>query len=235
MKNISIATLALVLGTAASASANPLTTLTVPSGFGAQKGQLYVTSDYQTHTRGLKVSDGEVGIGYGVTDNIEINATANSFGLNNNGGKIGDGSISAKIHARIDDSASVAVGYNAVVSSGVTDRQQGSYYGVVTKVIATKENVSEDFSRVAITAGVGGGEFNKFDKSSKPNVANYNPSLFAAVAVKVKPNLAAIVEYKGNDLAVGVSYAATDNLTINAAVVDIAKEPRIVAGLGFRF
>jgi hypothetical protein len=215
----------IILGTATSAIASPQLTINNPSGFGAENGQVYVQADYQTKTRNTEVSDGQVGFGIGIGSAkdlaLDLNVTANSFGLNSNGGKLGDGNVSVKLHKNIDSSTGIAVGYNSIVSNGLTDYPKNSYYVAATKVVALKKSVDETFSRASFTIGYGGGQF--------------KDSMFGSVAVKVTKSLSTIVEYQAGEMSIEASYSVNENLNVNAAVKDLSTTPRLVSGASFSF
>jgi len=222
-----IATLSIVssLSIASNASASPSTTLFVPSGYGAGDGTVYINADYQSKTRGTNKADGEIGVGLGLGDankgvGIEVNYTINSLS-GGGGGTTGDGAVSLKLHRRVSDDTSVAVGYNQFAKIGTSDYPSNSIYGSVTKVFATKDKLSDTFSRVAVTAGYGGGVFN-----NRP---------FGAVAVRVAKPLSLIAEYTGQDVAAGVSFAVNDNLTVNVGARDLDRGARFVAGASYGF
>jgi hypothetical protein len=208
--------------------ANPLLTISNPSGYGAENGQFYTIAEYQTRTPGTNVSDGQVGIGLGLGSAkdlaLDINVNLSSFGLNNSvgrpDGKLGDGFLSLKAHKRLDEGTSLAVGYNALATNGITDFPQSSYYISATKIIKLKEDVEQPFSRAAVTVGGGNGAYS---------------GIFSTVAIKATNRLSLITEYTNNDLALGASYKATEGLTATVAVKDATKKPRIVFGMQMNF
>jgi hypothetical protein len=213
------------LSIATNATANPATTLFVPSGYGADSGSAYVTADIQSNTRGTNKADGEIGVGIGLGDasngvGIDANYTVNSLS-GSGGGTTGDGGFSLKLHRRLSDDTSVAIGYNQFAKIGTSDYPNNSVYGSVTKVFATKEKLSDSFSRVAVTVGYGSGVFN-----NRP---------FGAVAVRVAKPISLIAEYTGQDIAAGVSFAVSDNLTLTAGARDIDRGARFVAGASYGF
>lgn len=206
----------------------PNLTIGNPSGYGADANTIYLNADYQNKTRGTNTSDGELGIGVGLGDSVkavgvDLNYTINSFGSNNNGGKFGEGGLSAKLHKKLGDDASIAIGWNQFATVGTSDYPSNSYYVSGTKILVTKEDINQPLSRVAITAGVGGGVFNKY----QPDLNNRQPtsgvSPFASVAIRVTKPLSAIIEYSGESLSAGVSVVPVDNfpLTVTPVVRDI--------------
>jgi hypothetical protein len=215
----------------------PALTISNPSGYGASNNTIYGQFSYQSRTRNTSASDGEatVGISIGDSDNVaaDISYTVNSFGANNNGDKLGDGGLNLKLHRRLNDSSSVAIGYNQLLQNGTSDYQKGTYFASYTKIL-------DSTPKIAITAGIGGGAFNRFDSSADPNKANFSPSPFGSVAVRVAPQASAIAEWTGGDLAIGVSIVPFKAfpLTVNPAIRDLAgsnQPARFVLGLGTGF
>lgn len=213
-----------------------------PSGYSADGGTVYIQSDYQTRTRFTNKSDGAVGIGIGLGDArdlaIDVNYTVNSL-AGSGGGKAGDGGFSAKVHKRLGDDTSIAVGYNQFATNGTTDYQRGSYYAVGTKVIETKKSLSEPFSRVAVTVGVGGGVFNGFKTNDNPTQTKPGVGLFGSVSARVSDRVAVIGEYTGQDVAVGLSIVPFKDvpLVVTSAIRDIGSQDgaRVTVGLGYSF
>jgi hypothetical protein len=252
LTTLSLATLGLIaILSPTLASANPAQstapnlTISNPTGFGASDGTVYTSVSYQSRTRFGNKSDAEasVGIGFGDAKNValEVNYAINSFGTGNNGGKFGDGGFSAKVHKQFGDDFSAAVGYNQFATIGNSDYQKGSYYVVGTKVFATKDDIEQPFSRVAVTAGVGGGVFNGFKPTDNPNKVKPGVGAFGSVALRVTNQISIIGEYTGQDFAAGVSVVPFKDvpLTITPAVRDLGSKdrPRFVLGAtyGFKF
>jgi len=93
------------------------------------------------------------------------------------------------------------------------------------------------FSRVAVTAGIGNGQFRSEDAVAK---GENNINVFGNVAVRVAEPVSLIAEWSGQDLGVGLSVAPFKNipLVITPAVRDIigaGNGPRFVLGSGFAF
>jgi hypothetical protein len=92
-------------------------------------------------------------------------------------------------------------------------------------------------SRVAVTAGVGTGQF---QTESALDDDSDGVNVFGNVAVRVAQPVSLIAEWSGQDLGVGVSIAPFKNipLVITPAVRDLVGAgdgPRFVLGTGFAF
>jgi hypothetical protein len=213
---------------------SPGFTISNPNGFGSDNNTIFLVTDYQGRTRYTNSNDGEAGIGIGLGDarkavGVELSYTQDSFGRN---GKSGGG-FNVKVHRRTSDDSSIAVGWNhfaTIDSTNYLDYPKNSYYAAYTKIFKTKEYLEQPLSRVAVTAGIGSGQFlNEAGASSKdPNGLN----VFGTVAVRVAKPVSAIAEWTGQDLAIGLSIVPFENIPI---VITPAFRDITGAGDGARF
>ncbi len=215
-----------------------------PVGFGADKNQVFFSVSYQSRTRFSQRSDGEAGFGIGLGDatnsiGAELSYSLNSFGSSSG---FGSGAFNAKLHKRISDDTSVAIGWNqfakVIFDRGASDYPNNSYYAVGTKIFRTVDEIDRPFSRVAVTAGVGSGVFLPFERNGSLDRTGLN--VFGSLGVRVARPVSAVVEWTGQDLAAGVSIAPFDNfpLVITPAVRDITGAgdgARFVLGAGVAF
>jgi hypothetical protein len=202
-----------------------------PVGFGADKNLVFFSADYQSRTRYTSTSDGEAGIGIGLGDasesvGVELSYSINSFGSS---AGFGSGAFNAKVHKRIGEDSAVAIGWNQFAkvqfgggANSVSDYPNNSYYAVGTKILRTREDINDPFSRLALTAGVGSGVFLPFDEFASLDRSGLN--VFGSVGVRIARPVSAVVEWTGQDLAAGVSIAPFENfpLVITPAFRDIA-------------
>ena len=129
-----------------------------------------------------------------------------------------------------------AVGWNGFLNVGRNDFEH-SLYGAVTKVFRTQESLSDPFSRVAVTVGVGS---NQFRSNGAVEAGDNNINVFGNLAVRVVRPVSFITEWTGQDLALGLSIAPFKNipLTITPALRDVAGAgdgARFVVGTGMAF
>ena len=231
---------------------SPSMSIYIPVGYGADNNTGFVAADYQERTRFGNSEDGEMVFGVGLGDAKKAVGVVLSYTLasvsNRYNSDFGIGGFNVKIHRQIKDDLAVAVGMNGFLnvgsySSTLTNDFENSLYGVVTKVIRTRDDINKPFSRVAVTAGVGNGQFRTED-SINNNKDNFN--VFGNVVARVHPRASLIAEWTGQDLAVGASIAPFKNipLVITPAVRDITGPGRgasdgarfvIGAGFGFKF
>ena len=225
-----------------------------PTGFGADRNLFFFGVSYQNRTRFTQTSDAEAGFGVGLGDavnsvGVEISYSINSFGSSQ---AFGSGAFNAKVHKRLSEDTSVAIGWNqfASVSFGAgrngnipTDYPKNSYYASATKILRTCEDINQPFCRIALTAGVGSGVFLPFD-TIRDAVANGRDAtginVFGSVGVRIARPVSAVVEWTGQDLAAGLSIAPFENfpLVISPAVRDITGAgdgARFILGAGVAF
>ncbi len=135
-----------------------------PVGFGADNNLLFLSLSYQNRTRFTRTADGEAGIGLGLGDATKSIGVELSYGIDSFGSSAGFGSggFNAKLHKRLNDDASVAVGWNQFArlqfrggANVPSDYPRNSYYVVGTNIFHTREDINAPFSRVAISGGIG--------------------------------------------------------------------------------
>lgn len=211
----------------------------VPTGFGGDRNTGFVSASYQERGRFSDIDDVGLGFGVGLGDSrkavgVELSYTLASFGRNRD---FGSGGFNVKVHRQLPGDWGVAVGWNGFLNIGDENNFEQSLYGVATKIIRTQEKLDSPFSRVAVTLGVGGGQFRTeeavFDGDDEISV-------FGSVAVRAVKSASIIAEWTGQDLGVGVSVAPFPNipLVITPALRDITGAgdgTRFVVGTGFSF
>lgn len=221
--------------------ASPSLSINIPTGYGLDNNTGFVSATYQTRTRYTDIHDGGLGVGIGLGDakkavGVELSYTTASFGGSRD---FGSGGFNVKVHRQLPNDFAVAAGWNGFLNVGDDNDFENSVYGVATKIIRTRNNINSPFSRVAITAGVGNGQFRTEDAVAD---GRDNINVFGNVAVRVAQPVSLIAEWSGQDLGVGVSVAPFKNipLVITPALRDIVGAgdgPRFVlsTGLAFKF
>ena len=216
----------------------PAITISNPSGFGADNFTGFVGVGYQERTRFGNEDDGGLVVGIGLGDarenvGVQLSYTVASFGGSRD---FGTGGFNAKLHKRLADEWSVALGWEGFATTGFVDFED-SIYGSVSHLIRTRERITQPFSRVALTAGVGSGRFRTEDDvfDDRDSVG-----VFGSMAVRVAEPVSAIVEWTGQDLAAGLSITPFRDIPIVLlpAVRDLAGAgdgARFVMGAGFSF
>ncbi len=212
-----------------------------PVGFGADNNLLFLSLSYQNRTRFTRTADGEAGIGVGLGDATKAVGLELSYGIDSFGSSagFGTGAFNAKLHRRLNEDASVAVGWNQFArlqfsggANAPSDYPRNSYYAVGTNVFHTRDDINAPFSRVALTGGIGSGVFLRFDPKLSAGQSNRGLNVFGSIGVRIARPISAIVEWTGQDLGAGLSIAPFKDipLVITPAIRDIAG-----AGDGARF
>jgi len=220
---------------------SPAITIANPSGYGADAGIGFVGFGFQTSVRGNDEADATLNAGIGLGDatngvGVQLSYTLASLGANRD---FGSGGFNAKIHRRFAENWSIAAGWEGFLTIGDPVDFEDTLYSSITYVAETAPDLNDPFSRIALTAGVGNGRFRSLD-----DIENGNDTIgiFGSMAVRIARPVSAIVEWTGQDLALGVSIAPFRDfpLVITPALRDVAGAgdgPRLVlgAGLSFRF
>lgn len=215
-------------------AASPALSIYIPVGYGADRNTLFLTGDYQASLREDDGSVGGGGIGIGLGNADKAVGLELSYALENGEeSNFGDGALNAKLHRRLGQDLAGAVGWNGILNNGRNDFEH-SRYGVITKVFRTQESLNSAFSRVAVTVGVGDGQFRS---NGAVDAGENNVNVFGNVAVRVVRPVSFIAEWTGQDLALGLSIAPFKNIpfVITPAVRDLAgagDDPRFVIGAG---
>ncbi len=219
--------------------ASPALSINIPVGFGADNNTGFISGTFQQRTRYTDQSDGALGIGIGLGDarkavGVELSYTFASFGGSRD---FGSGGFNVKVHRQVADDLAIAAGWNGFLNLGSDNDFENSIYGTVTKIFRTQDDINKPFSRVAVTAGVGSGQFRSEDNFIRDSGG---VNVFGNVAVRVVQPVSLIAEWSGQDLGVGLSIAPFKNipLVITPAVRDIVGAgdgPRFVLGAGVAF
>ncbi len=207
-----------------------------PSGFGADRGRKYIGVGFTPNSRNfgdvdLDDADGVLGFGIGLGNahkavGLDLNYTLAGFGSNRD---FGSGGFSGKLHRVISRGWGVAAGINGFLNIGDSNDFEESIFLSTTKIFETREKLNSAFSRVAITAGIGNGQFRTEDAIFDGD-DGFNP--FGSLAFRVARPVSGVIEWTGQDLAVGTSIAPFRKIpvTVNLGLRDI-----VGAGDGARF
>ncbi|MBW4518923.1 MAG: S-layer homology domain-containing protein [Scytolyngbya sp. HA4215-MV1] len=218
---------------------SPGITVANPSGFGADNLTGFASATYQESVRGSEKDDGSLGFGIGFGDaqkavGVELSYTIASFGSNRD---FGTGGFNLKVHRRLATDTSIAVGWNGFLNLGNDNDFKDSLYGVVTQIFRTRSDINQPFSRVAVSAGLGNGQFRTVEDIEDDRGA-VNP--FGSIALRIARPVSFITEWTGQDLALGLSISPFKNfnLVITPALRDVLGEgdhARFVLGVGTSF
>lgn len=217
--------------------ASPSITIINPSGYGASWGRAGIGVGYQQRARFREESDGVIGLGFGLGNSRKSIGAQIGISLVDVSAPFRDGAINLKIHRRLPEDFSVAVGVQGLTTWGDTDGGS-SVYGVVTKRLKLRQDRTKPFSEIYTTIGAGGGQFRS---ESDIENGNENIGIFGSLAIKIVQPVGFVAEWTGQDLTLGVPIVLFRNLplVIVPAITDITGSAgdgtRFVFGFGYSF
>ncbi|MEL6931142.1 MAG: hypothetical protein AAFO95_21355 [Cyanobacteria bacterium J06600_6] len=216
---------------------SPSITIINPSAYGASWGSAGIGVGYQQRARFREQSDGVIGLGFGLGNPLKNVGVQIGISLVDVSAPFRDGGINLKLHRRLPQDFSVALGVQGAVKWGETDGGS-SIFGVATKRFKLRQDRTKAFSEMYTTLGIGGGQFRS---ESDINNGNDNIGIFGSLAVKVIQPVGFVAEWSGQDLTIGVPLVLFRRLpiVIVPAITDITGSAgdgtRFIVGLGYSF
>ena len=216
---------------------SPSITIINPSAYGASWGSAGVGFGLQERARFTDDSDGVIGLGFGLGNPRKNIGAQVGISLVDVSAPFRDGAINVKLHRRLPQDFSVAVGVQGIATWGDTDGGS-SVYGAGSKRFKLRKDRTKPLSEIYTTLGVGGGQFRS---ESNINDGNQNVGVFGSVAVKVIQPVGFVAEWSGQDLTIGIPLVPFRNLplVIVPAVTDITGSAgdgaRFIFGSGYSF
>jgi hypothetical protein len=216
---------------------SPSVTIMNPSGYGASWKGAGIGFGFQERVRFRNDADGVFGLGFGLGNpqkNIGFQVGVSFVDLSN---PFKDGAINLKLHRRLPEDISIAVGTQGAITWGDTDGGS-SVYGVFTKRFALKEDRTQPFSELYTSFGVGGGQFRS---ESDINNGVESVGVFGSLSLRVAQPVNLITEWTGQDLTIGASLVPFRRfpLAVVPAVTDITGSAgdgaRFIFGIGYSF
>ncbi len=192
----------------------------IPSAFGANWGDFFVQAAGATRRDGNGNSglDGSISAGFGLGDSqklIGLEVAFNEGSIKNFGD---NGSFDLKAHrvlyAGTTNQIAAAVGWNSFAQYGNEGVADSSVYGEVTSVSLLQPNSPQNQMPLALTVGVGGGNFRS---------GNDSVGVFGGVGLQVYPQVGIGASWSGVALNAGVSFVPvrTIPLTIELEGLDL--------------
>jgi len=215
-----------------------------PTGYGAEFGDIFVGAGFQSRMRYVRHLaprrrvDGWVGGGIGLGNarkNLGVELEFTSYSTLRSG-FLNHRSFSFKVHRRLPWNTSIAYGWeNAIRSEGLDGGS--SMYGVASRAFKLRDR-SSPFSRVTMSAGVGGG---RFQTENAIEDWKHGMNAFGSVGVRILPPFSLITEWTGQDLTLGASIVPFPRipLSISPAFADVTGTAgdgrRFIVGVGMDF
>ncbi|MEH2434731.1 MAG: S-layer homology domain-containing protein [Nostoc sp.] len=216
----------------------PGSSVSSPTAFGAEFGDVFVGGSYQTRARFTNIDDGGVVLGFGLGEQqtVGLEVAVSSFSTLREG-FFKNGGVSFKLHHLFPNNLAIAFGVENAVTFGSPDGGS-SVYGVVSKTFQLKNDLTEPFSALTVSLGLGGGRFrSEYDVQKGIDSVN----VFGSVALRVAQPISLIADWTGQDLTIGTSIAPFRNIpfVITPAVSDITGNAgdgaRFILGFGFGY
>ena len=208
----------------------PAASVSVPTAFGVDAGEVFLGVAYQGRTRYTRLDDAAAvaGLGLGTRRIVALEVALTTYSTFR-GTPLETGGLSFKLHRALPRNTSVAVGWeNAVLWGGSDDR--GSLYAVATRVVPLRRDPSEKFGLGVFTLGVGNGRF-RFEEDDAEG--NETVNVFAAAGLRIVDPLSVVADWTGQDLNVAASVTPFRRvpLVLTAGLADLTGS----AGDGARF
>lgn len=208
----------------------PAASVSVPTAFGVDAGELFIGAAYQGRTRYTDEEDAAAvaGIGIGTRRVIAVELALTSYSTLR-GAPLETGGLSVKLHRALPGNTSVAVGWENAVLWGNSD-DRGSLYVAGTRIVPLRADPTRPFSVGVLTLGLGNGRF-RFEEDDADGKETVN--LFAAAGVRVSEPLSLVADWTGQDLNLAASVTPIRRvpLVVTAGVADLTG----LAGDGARF
>ncbi|MEH2293537.1 hypothetical protein [Nostoc sp.] len=183
----------------------------IPSAFGANWGDFFVQASGATRRErnGDSGLDGSISAGFGLGDSqklIGLEVAFNEGSIKNFGD---NGSFDLKAHrviyAGTTNQVAAAVGWNSFAQYGNEGVADSSVYGEVTSVSLLQPNSLQNQMPLALTVGVGGGNFRS---------GNDEVGIFGGVGLQVYPQIGIGASWSGVALNAGVSFVPVQTIPL---------------------
>lgn len=208
----------------------PAASVSVPTAFGVDAGELFLGVAYQGRTRYTEDDDAAAvaGIGLGTRRLVALEVALTSYSTLR-GAPLETGGVSFKLHRALPRNTSVAVGWENAILWGNSD-DRGSLYAAATRLIPLRSNPADRFSVGVFTLGVGNGRF-RFESDDADG--NETVNVFAAAGLRVSDPVSVMADWTGQDLNLAASVTPVRRVpfVVTAGVADLTGN----AGDGARF
>jgi hypothetical protein len=220
----------------------PAAALGIPTGFGADFGDVFLGGGLQSRTRYSEKMDGGGVIGLGLGSarrSLGVEIAVAQFGTLRSCCR---GGASIKVHRMLPGAASIAVGWENAVGwgqlAGATDgpfTDAGtSIYAVGSKLVPLSSDPGAPFGSLVATLGVGTGRF----RSETAILDSINTvGVFGGLAMRIAPPASVMASWTGQDLNAGISLTPLRRfpVVLSIGAADVTTQPRAIFGMGFGF
>lgn len=208
----------------------PAASVSVPTAFGVDGGEMFFGVAYQGRTRFTKEDDAAAVVGFGIGTRrvVALEAALTTYSTLRSY-PFETGALSLKVHRALPRQTSVAVGWENAVRWGGGD-DDGSLYAAATKLVTLRQDQDAAFSSAVFTLGVGNGRF-RFEDDYGDDKQTVN--LFAAAGARVNSYVSLVGDWTGQDLNAAASVTPLRHipLVVTVGLADLTG----TAGDGARF
>ncbi|HEU4881386.1 MAG TPA: hypothetical protein VFT45_04045 [Longimicrobium sp.] len=208
----------------------PAASVSVPTGFGVDGGEMFFGVAYQGRTRYTDQDDAAAvaGLGIGTRRLIALEAAVTTYSTFRSY-PLETGGLSLKLHRALPRQTSVAVGWENAVRWGGSD-DDGSLYGVVTRLVNLRQDPEAPLNTAVLTLGVGNGRFRFEDDDADKNET---VNVFAAAGARITPQVSLVADWTGQDLNAAASLTPLPRIpmVVTVGLADLTGS----AGDGARF
>lgn len=214
----------------------PAASVSVPTAFGVDGGEMFFGVAYQGRTRYTEFDDAAavVGLGIGTRRVVALEAALTSYSTIRSY-PFETGGLSIKVHRALPRQTSVAVGYENALAWGGSDAE-ASLYGAVTRMVSLRQDPEAPFSTAVFTLGVGNGRF-RFEEDDANGKQTVN--LFAAAGARVTPQVSLVADWTGQDVNAAASLTPLRHipLVVTVGLADLTglagDGARLILSLGY--
>jgi hypothetical protein len=208
----------------------PAASVSVPTAFGVDGGEMFFGVAYQGRTRFTKEDDAAAVVGFGIGTRrvVALEAALTTYSTLRSY-PFETGGLSFKVHRALPRQTSVAVGWENAIRWGGGD-DDGSMYAAATRLVTLRQDQDAAFSSAVFTLGVGNGRF-RFEDDYGDDKETVN--LFAAAGTRVNSYVSLVADWTGQDLNAAASVTPLRHipLVVTVGMADLAG----TAGDGARF
>lgn len=219
-----------------------------PLAFGPNWRDVFAGVGFQANSRYGGDSDGSASVGFGLGNNfdaigLEVVVTSLSTARS---GLFDRMVVGFKAHRALPMSSAIAFGVEGVKVAGDNFETTESVYGVISKVVALRNDGDETtpFSAMTINGGLGNGRFCAEETvGGQAQLSDCGVNFFGSVGLRATQWAGLIADWTGQDLNLGVSIAPFSNfpLVITPTLADVTGNAgdkvrfTLGAGFGLRF
>ena len=183
----------------------------IPSAFGANWGNAYISASGATAGKARNGQiDGSITTGFGLGDSRNTIGLETSYNLGSIRNFGSNGTFDLKAHRVVysqeSNQVAIAAGWNAFAQYGNEGVRNSSVYGAVTSYSLLQPDDSFNKLPIALTLGVGGGDFRQ---------GNASVGVFGGVGLQVHPQVGIGLAWSGVGLNAGVSYVPVPTIPLS--------------------